>query len=250
MALEKTVDFSKPDIHGNAYTGRAAAMMEKAINDFKAQGTPVLDTPQAVEKIDVLQTRPLRINLGCRDTSIPGFLNVDIVEHFNPDIVDDAVTLASFQPDSVEIILASHVLEHLDDPGAALLRWIEIIQPGGALIAYMPNFPAAVELWKEGKSFDGLGDPLRGFLGVATGHIGYQHLYDNQAKGEADTQTHKQGFSPSVIVYMLMAAGFVNIQLTQPNTEFCPRNNWEFGVFANKPAPEGVPLIQCVIQPA
>lgn len=62
------------------------------------------------------QTNGLRLNLGCGDKIMPGWVNVDSVPDCNPDMVVDLEQFPWPWPDnSVEEILLSHVLEHLDE---------------------------------------------------------------------------------------------------------------------------------------
>jgi len=40
---------------------------------------------------------------------------------------------------SVDAIVADSLLEHLDDPGAAVREWARVLRPGGTLLAWSPN---------------------------------------------------------------------------------------------------------------
>jgi hypothetical protein len=56
-----------------------------------------------------------------------------------PDVVCDGATLAPFLPSSLDFIVARHLLEHLPDPLAALIRWHEVLRPGGLLFLSLPH---------------------------------------------------------------------------------------------------------------
>jgi predicted SAM-dependent methyltransferase len=55
-----------------------------------------------------------------------------------PDVVADAVELP-FAPGSLDFIIASHVLEHLPFPLAALRHWHDALRRGGVLLLKIPD---------------------------------------------------------------------------------------------------------------
>jgi SAM-dependent methyltransferase len=55
-----------------------------------------------------------------------------------PDVVADAMRLP-FAPASLDFLIASHVLEHLPFPLAALRHWYDALAPGGALLLKVPD---------------------------------------------------------------------------------------------------------------
>lgn len=56
-----------------------------------------------------------------------------------PDILDDAATLATIPDASVDYVIASHLLEHMQDPLDAVVCWLRVLKPGGRLIMMVPN---------------------------------------------------------------------------------------------------------------
>jgi SAM-dependent methyltransferase len=56
----------------------------------------------------------------------------------NPDVVADATQLP-FSPSSLDFLIASHVLEHLPFPLAALRHWYDVLRPGGVLLLKIPD---------------------------------------------------------------------------------------------------------------
>lgn len=51
----------------------------------------------------------------------------------------DCAKLDIFADGSADCIFSSHLLEHLDDPKAALRRWWEVLKVGGTLVLYLPH---------------------------------------------------------------------------------------------------------------
>lgn len=47
-----------------------------------------------------------------------------------------------FPPESFDYLHGSHVLEHMDDPTAALRDWLTLVKPGGYVIQTVPDWVA------------------------------------------------------------------------------------------------------------
>lgn len=63
-----------------------------------------------------MTTSKLKLNLGCGDKILPGWVNVDHVPDCNPDVVCDLEKFPwPWEENAVEEILLSHVLEHLGE---------------------------------------------------------------------------------------------------------------------------------------
>ena len=54
-------------------------------------------------------------------------------------VVDEADRLATFADNSVDFVVANHVLEHLQDPLGALEHMLRITRPGGVLLLTLPD---------------------------------------------------------------------------------------------------------------
>jgi SAM-dependent methyltransferase len=75
------------------------------------------------------------IDLGCNvDPVHPNFRKWDQV-FGDP----DATYLAGVLDESYQTVYASHLLEHLDDPIAALKNWYRVLKKGGHLIVLVPH---------------------------------------------------------------------------------------------------------------
>lgn len=55
------------------------------------------------------------------------------------DMVDDAQTLATIAAGSQDFVVANHVLEHLEDPVAALEAFARVLRPGGIAYIALPE---------------------------------------------------------------------------------------------------------------
>jgi SAM-dependent methyltransferase len=55
------------------------------------------------------------------------------------DVIDDGERLASFANESVDFVIANHMLEHTEDPIAALEHLVRVLRPGGVLFLTLPD---------------------------------------------------------------------------------------------------------------
>jgi predicted SAM-dependent methyltransferase len=53
--------------------------------------------------------------------------------------VDDAHTLQRFADQSQDFVIASHIIEHMENPLLALQNWLRVVKPGGVLYLAVPN---------------------------------------------------------------------------------------------------------------
>jgi SAM-dependent methyltransferase len=56
-----------------------------------------------------------------------------------PDVVDDGARLGSFSDASLDFVVANHMLEHVEDPIAALEHQLRVLRPGGVLYLTLPD---------------------------------------------------------------------------------------------------------------
>ena len=83
----------------------------------------------------------LRLNLGCGRNLKEGFTNVDVSG--KPDVKYDLDKYPyPFKANSVDFILAAHVLEHLDKPLTFLKECQRILKKGGRMEIRVPHVSA------------------------------------------------------------------------------------------------------------
>ncbi len=55
------------------------------------------------------------------------------------DVMDDARNLEKFTDDSLDFVIANHLLEHLEDPLGALKNFLRVLRTGGILFLSVPD---------------------------------------------------------------------------------------------------------------
>jgi len=82
-----------------------------------------------------------KLNLGCGRDIRPGFVNIDQV---NLPGIDKQYNLNKFpypfEDNTFDYIIASHVIEHLDDPVRCIKEMHRISKPNGIIDLYVPHF--------------------------------------------------------------------------------------------------------------
>ena len=103
-----------------------------------------------------------KLNLGCGDRKMHGFVNVDARDDMNPDVVCD-VTLINDKFQEVDLIYACHVLEHFPSKPFeyqqrtwqdVLNNWYSTLKEGGILRLSVPDIKAACEYYLKTNDFE------------------------------------------------------------------------------------------------
>jgi SAM-dependent methyltransferase len=93
---------------------------------------------------------PLRMPPGARVRYID-YLDPDALEQthrqtlsegrplIRPDVIDDGARLAQFANESLDFVVANHMLEHVEDPIAALHHQLRVLKPDGVLYLTLPD---------------------------------------------------------------------------------------------------------------
>jgi predicted SAM-dependent methyltransferase len=92
----------------------------------------------------------IKLNLGCGDKILDGYVNVDVVQERagrHPDVNCDIRKLDVFSDEYCDEILAVHVVEHFWrwEVEAVIKEWIRVLKPGGRMILECPNLMTACE---------------------------------------------------------------------------------------------------------
>jgi SAM-dependent methyltransferase len=124
---------------------------------------------------------PVKLHLGCGSKYIAGFFHVDAIAYPHVDRQGFVDKLDFLSNNSVELIYASHVLEHFgrNEVDYVLREWHRVLKPGGVLRLAVPDFGACARLYAEGKLDHGIND-IMGLIigGQRNGHDFHRVIFD------------------------------------------------------------------------
>lgn len=101
--------------------------------------------PQELEKLTA-------INIGCGSDQASQYINVDIRDDVNADLVCDCHALP-FPDERFELVFSSHCLEHFShrETRTILTEWLRVLKKGGMLKLILPDIDVA---FKSGQAGD------------------------------------------------------------------------------------------------
>ena len=169
------------------------------------------------EKLIAIKSDRLRLNLGCGNIPLAGYLNVDRRSLPGVDIVAEVDELP-FELEEVDKIFSAHLLEHF--PKEQLRRellpyFFNLLKEGGEFHAVVPDAEAMIREYSSGHySYDDMREVLYGAQ-------------------DYDGDFHFNMFTPLELNNLLVEAGFINVTVLDQG-----RKNgkcYEFEVLAKKP---------------
>jgi predicted SAM-dependent methyltransferase len=148
----------------------------------------------------------MKLHLGCGKKYIEGFVHVDLLDFDHIDYKKSINDLSFLSDCSVELIYASHVLEHTGryEYEDVLNEWYRVLKPGGILRIAVPDFFACIKHYL-------LTEEINDIMGLIIG--GQKDKYDY----------HKVIFDENLLTRSLYGVGFSKVD----------RYNWRDTEHAN-----------------
>jgi SAM-dependent methyltransferase len=137
----------------------------------------------------------VRLNLGSGDCTSSEFINIDARPFRRSHLIADIQYLPMFADNSVDLIYASHVVEHIPRSQllSALKEWCRILKPGGVFRFGVPDFDSLIEIYKlSNKRTDSIINQLMGQEGE------YDRHYTIWNESFASDWLRRAGFKGSI----------------------------------------------------
>lgn len=98
----------------------------------------------------------MKLNLGCGKIIKEGYINCDIVKHKGVNKVFNLNKKLPFKNNSVDEIIAHHIIEHLDRPDFFISECHRVMKKGGILSIKTPYFyhTASITCWQHRNYFN------------------------------------------------------------------------------------------------
>lgn len=156
-----------------------------------------LEDPQGGESLkcrwDVVPyIRGKGIDIGCGPSKVlPHAIGIDSLKdtelfgvEMKPDLVcEDACKLAIPDAD-LDFVFSSHLLEHIEDPGAALREWWRTLKVGGYLVLYLPHRDLYPNIGQPGANPDHKHDFDNKAIEALMEEFAWYSLQVNEIRGE------------------------------------------------------------------
>jgi hypothetical protein len=170
-----------------------------------------------------------KLNFGCGDAPVEGYINVDIRPIASAEVHMAAWERGPFMPGTIERIYSRHMLEHLTraDAERTLFNWFELLVPGGDLNVIVPDLAFhARQLLKQACNHDS--EPGQNLRHAMAGFYGWQ----DPKRGGPVEDLHRWGYTWESMEESLRQTGFVGIMRSTSGKDSLP---WHLNVLAAKP---------------
>lgn len=149
----------------------------------------------------------IKLNLGCGDKILEGYINIDIKNersNKNPDIVADIRSL-KLPSNYADEILAVHVVEHFYryEVEEILINWIRILKSKGQMIIECPNLlSACIEIVQ---------NPELRTRPDKEGQRSMWPLYGDP-KWRDPLMVHRWGYTPNSLADLMINCGLIDVR--------------------------------------
>jgi ubiquinone/menaquinone biosynthesis C-methylase UbiE len=172
----------------------------------------------------------VKLNLGCGDKLLPGFINVDTAtsrKGVQPDVVCDIRNLSVFKSNCADQILAVHVIEHFYhwEVHPLLEEWKRVLKPDGQIILECPNLLSACQVI--------LSNPEAAASPGLDGRMSMWPLFGDP-QWQDPLMCHRWAYTPQSLQRVLEQAGFTAVR--QEPAQYKLREPRDMRITGRKPS--------------
>lgn len=152
--------------------------------------------------------KSVRLNLGCGDKILTGYINVDVVQSragYKPDVICDLHDLKPFDNACADEVMAIHVIEHFWrwEVETVLREWVRVLKPGGRMVLECPNLISACrQIMDNPESANGVDKSVQRTLWVLYGDPSWRD----------PLMTHRWAYTPASLASLMESAGLVDVR--------------------------------------
>jgi predicted SAM-dependent methyltransferase len=149
-----------------------------------------------------LEEKIINLHLGCGTINHPKFINIDGLPDAHVHYIRPIENLSIFDDNSVDLIYASHCLEHFkyNCVSSVLVEWFRVLKKSGILRLSVPDFDLLLDIYKKnGNNINTIIEQLMG---------GQNHKYN----------FHYTAFNKSNLEALLLKTGFETVREWQPGS--------------------------------
>jgi hypothetical protein len=171
------------------------------------------------EWVNIMNDRPVKLNLGSGDKPLNGYVNLDLKQGQSV----YPLLLAGMGVGGVDEIRASHILEHFPhrETLSVLRDWVSWLKPGGVLKLAVPNFREIAQAYLAQEEL-----PIEGYL----------------MGGQTDANDfHKAVFDEPALQKLMEQVGLVNIQPWESEIQDCASLPISLNLMGTKAVPSALP---------
>lgn len=163
-----------------------------------------------------LENGEINLHLGCGSINHQKFINIDGLPAQHIHLIRNIDNLSCFKKDSVNLIYASHCLEHFPHASVpeVLTEWFRVLKKDGILRLSVPDFDLLLEIYRDS------GNDINSIIGALMGGQDYKYNF------------HMTVFNKENLSTLLKNAGFRKVEEWQPGscelTKFDDYSIYEF----------------------
>lgn len=188
---------------------KEAAEATEKLYDITRQPGILGDIERCKKELKDTYKRPkgvTKLNLGCGDKPLEGFINVDLFEQA---CVDEVFSLDEipYADHSVDEIVSVHSLEHIPRPRAeqAIKEWARVLKKGGKLSLKVPDLEECCRMFVEKPD-----EQESWYQHTLYGVQDFRDVHDAPFKDKVNYgQIHYTGFTKARLKKLLTEAGFI-----------------------------------------